>query len=144
MLAVNHDEMGRKLVAPMGCAPMSVRLKVCDNNYYTTRHQLFQWNSLMRTNGIYPSAIQIVKTPDSRPLIHRPQRETRPDNRSLSLSHAHHWASSFIFSCQSSISFRQPWFINHLWSRQRTQYIKSHRACKGGFIKNFWDDPFSS
>ena len=28
-------------------------------------------------------------------FIHCPQRETRPDKRSLSLSHAHCWASSF-------------------------------------------------
>ena len=74
MLARNHDEMGHKMVASMGCAPMSVRLKVCDNNYYTTRHQI-------------PMKF-ILKPPDFRPLIHRHQRKTRPDK-----------AQSFLIAC---------------------------------------------
>lgn len=74
MLARNHDEMGHKMVASMGCAPMSVRLKVCDNNYYTTRHQI-------------PMKF-ILKPPDSRPLIHRHQRKTRPDK-----------VQSFLIAC---------------------------------------------
>lgn len=94
--------------------------------------------------------VEIVKTPDSRPLVH----SLSPEGDSSSK------AQSFLIACpllgiviqfcfQRAISFWQPWFINHLWSRQRTQYITSLSCCKGGpevFLKIFhcqqkWGDP---